>query len=149
MRFVTALTLCAFVAMAGCGDGGSPEARIRALVDGLAEAAEAGEIGPFADAIAPDYADLRGNDRRAALMTLRGVMLRTGGTLLVFPDTESVTLITTDLAEASVRVRFAGADLDRLALETAVYRFVLTLERDGGDWRIVSARWAAGDDEPR
>ena len=149
MRFVTALTLCACVAMAGCGDGESTEARIRALVDGLAEAAEAGEIEPFADAIARDYADLRGNDRRAVLMTLRGVMLRTGDRLLVFPDTESVTPITADLAEASVRVRFAGADLDRLALETAVYRFVLTLERDGGDWRIVSARWAEGDGDPR
>ena len=149
MRFVTVLTLCACVALAGCGRDDSDEAQIRALVDALAEAAEAGDIDPFADAIARDYADLRGNDRRAALLTLRGVMLRTNGRLLVFADTESVTMVTGDLAEARIRVRFAGAEFDRLALQTAVYQFLLTLERDGGDWRIVSARWAEGDGTPR
>ncbi len=149
MRFVTSLTLVAALALAACGGSDSPESRIRATIDELAEAGEAGEIAPFGDAIADDYADLRSNDRRTVLMTLRGIMLRSSGQLLVFADTESVTMITDDLAEASVRVRFAGADLDRFALETAVYRFVLTFERDGGDWMIVSARWAEGDGEPR
>lgn len=149
MRFVTSLTLFAALLLTACGGAEGPEARIRATIDRLAEAGEAGEIAPFGDAIADDYADLRGNDRRTALLTLRGVMLRSGGRLLVFADTESVTLITDDLAEARVRARFAGADLDRFALETAVYRFVLTFERDGRDWQIVSARWAPGDGEPR
>ncbi len=149
MRFVTSLTLCAALALAACGGGDSPEARIRATIDGLAEAAEASKIGPFRDAIADDYADLRQHDKNAALNIVRVVMLRSSGRLLVFADTESVSMITDDLAEASVRVRFAGADLDRLALETAVYQFVLTFERDGSDWKIVSARWAEGDGDPR
>lgn len=149
MRFVTSLTLCALFALTACGGGDGPEARIRATIDGLAEAAEAGEIAPFGDAIADDYADLRTYDRRTVLLTLRGIMLRSSDRLLVFADTESVTLITDDLAEASVRVRFAGADLGRFALETSVYRFVLTFERDGRDWKIVSARWAEGDGDPR
>lgn len=149
MRFVTSLTLLAALVLTACGGGDSPEARIRATIERLAEAGEAGEIAPFGDAIADDYADLRGNDRRSALLTLRGVMLRSTGKLLVFADTESVTLVTDALAEASVRVRFAGADLDRFALETAAYRFVLTFERDGRDWQIVSARWARGDGDPR
>ena len=149
MRFVTSLTVLLALAVAACGGSEGPEARIRAQVDALAEAAEAGEIAPFADAIADDYADLRGNDRRTVLLRLRGAMLRASGSLAVFPDIEQVTLITDDLAEARVRVRFAGADFDRLSLETAVYRFVVGFERDGREWRIVSARWASGDDEPR
>lgn len=149
MRFVTSLTLVAALALTACGGDDSPEAQIRATIDGLAEAAEAGEIGPFRSAIADDYADLRAHDKRAALQIVRVVMLRSSGRLLVFADTESVAMITDELAEASVRVRFAGADLDRLALETSVYRFELTFERDGGDWKIVSARWAEGDGDPR
>ncbi len=149
MRFVTALTLFLSLSLAACGGSEGPEEKIRAQIAALAEAAEDGEIGPFSDAIADDYADLRGNDRRQALMTVRGVMLRAGGGLAVFPDVQQVTLITDDLAEARVRTRFADADLDRFALQTAVYTFLVTFERDGGDWLIVSARWAPGDDEPR
>ncbi|MEO0614700.1 MAG: hypothetical protein AAFY69_01055 [Pseudomonadota bacterium] len=149
MRFVTALTLSLYVCLAACGGSEGPEEKIRARISALAEAAEDGEVGPFSDAIAGDYADLRGNDRRQALMIVRGVMLRAGGRLAVFPDVEQVTLITDDLAEARVRTRFAGADLDRFALETAVYTFLVTFERDGSDWLIVSARWAPGDDKPR
>ena len=149
MRFVTALTLFLSLSLAACGGSEGPEEKIRAQIAALAEAAEDGEIGPFGDAIADDYADLRGNDRRQALMTVRGVMLRAGGGLAVFPDVQQVTLITDDLAEARVRTRFTDADLDRFALQTAVYTFLVTFERDGGDWLIVSARWAPGDDEPR
>ncbi|MEL6448658.1 MAG: hypothetical protein AAFQ62_11975 [Pseudomonadota bacterium] len=149
MRFVTALTLALCLLLAACGGSEGPEEKIRAQIATLAEAAEDGEMGPFGDAIEDDYADLRGNDRRQALMIVRGVMLRAGGSLGVFPDVQQITLITDDLAEARVRTRFAGASLERFALETAVYTFLVTFERDGSDWRIVSARWAPGDDEPR
>lgn len=149
MRFVTTLSLLLALACTACGGGEGPEAEIRAQIAALADAAEAGKIAPFGDAISRDYADLRGNDRRQVLLTLRGIMLRSSGRLAVFPDVEQVTLITDDFAEARVRTRFAGADLDRFALETAVYRFVVSFERDGRDWQIVSARWAPGDEEPR
>ena len=69
--------------------------------------------------------------------------------MLIFADTDAVTMLTPTLAEARVRVRFAGANIERFGLRTSVYNFVLELQQVGDDWQIVSARWAEGDGEPR
>lgn len=126
----------------------TPEQRIRDLIGAMADAAADEQIRPLARAIADDYRDLRGNDKRNVINLMRGFMLRTDD-VLIFEDIQSVRLITADLAEADVSVRFAGADWQRLRLSGAQYRFQLELVRDGDDWQISSARWAEGGVQPR
>ena len=134
--------------LAACGGNKTPESRIRELVRDMAAAAEDESMRPLAAAISDRYYDLRGNDRQAVINIMRAFMLRTDK-VLIFADTDAVTMLTPTLAEARVRVRFAGANIERFGLRTSVYNFVLELQQVGDDWQIVSARWAEGDGEPR
>lgn len=139
--------LLALLVAAGCSRA-TPEQEIRDLIEELADAAEDGKVRRLAAAISDDYRDVRGNDKRAVTQIMLATMLRSDE-LLIFERVESVGLLTRDLAEADVTVRFAGASLERLSLNTSRYLFVLELERRDGDWLITSARWAPQGREPR
>ncbi|MFK8051882.1 MAG: hypothetical protein AB8F65_02825 [Woeseiaceae bacterium] len=133
--------------LSGCGAPDS-EQQIRDLIKTMAKAAEDEELRPIARAISDDYRDLRDNDKASIVQTMRGVMFTTNG-LLILPDIQKIEIITENFAEVSVRVRFAGADWERLRLRGSSYLFELELAKDGSDWLVVSARWAPGDGEPR
>lgn len=133
--------------MTACGSETS-EDQIRALVADMASAAEKEKMRPLARAISDDYRDLRDNDRQAVINLMRGFMLRTDD-VLIFTDVREVTMITADLAAATVKVRFAGADWERLRLQSTAYLFELEFSRRNNDWQIVTARWAEGDAAPR
>lgn len=134
--------------IAGCGSELSAEAQITRDLRAMADAGEAGDIRVAASFVGATYRDLRGNDKRAVVNQLRLARLATDN-LAVFLDIDSISLITSTLAEASVRARFAGIDTGRFALEGASYRFILEMEQDGNRWVIVAARWARGDGDPR
>ncbi|MEO0574851.1 MAG: hypothetical protein AAF004_05260 [Pseudomonadota bacterium] len=134
--------------LAGCDSELSVEAQIARDLRAMADAGEAGDIGGAARFIGATYRDLRGNDKRAVVNQFRLARLATDN-LAIFLDIQSISMITATLAEADVRVRFAGIDTGRLALEGASYRFILEVEQDGSEWAIVAARWARGDGEPR
>ncbi len=148
MKILRLILIVITLASAGCGSDASPEAQIRALIKDMASHAEDESIRPLAAAISDSYYDLRGNDKQAVVNIMRVFMLRTDK-VVIFADTDNVTMLTPTLAEAKVRVRFAGANLERFGLRTSVYGFVLELQQVGSDWQIVSARWAEGDAQPR
>lgn len=129
------------LALAACGgEPATPEAEIRALVERAAGAAGEADIGAVADALHPDYRDMRGNDRAAIVRLLRLQLLR-GGRVVVLPDIDRVEVHGSDAARVRMTVRFAGADLRRLALDGGARRVELDLVRDE-EWRVISARWA-------
>ena len=142
--YIAWLVLVTVLGLSACADPETPEAQIRAQIAVMAEAGEDGDIGVLGDGISRDYEDLEGNDRRAVLLLMRGFLMRTDR-IAIFADTEAVSVLTDDYAEATVRVRFAGANLSRFDLRTSVYRFVLGMERDGSNWQVVSARWSEAD----
>jgi len=136
-----AAALCCLLALAACGGGpATPEAEIRALIEGAAEAAGDGDVGAVADALHADYRDMRGNDRAGIVRLLRLQLLR-GGSVVVLPDIEQIDVHGADAASVRMSVRFAGADLRRLSLDGGVRRVELDLVRDP-DWVVTSARWA-------
>ena len=55
--------LLAALAVGGCSDDASPEARIRALIDAAAEAAEARSVDDLGELLHVNFRDHRGNDR--------------------------------------------------------------------------------------
>ena len=135
------VVLCAMLALAACGgEPATPEAEIRALVERAAGAAGEADIGAVADALHPDYRDMRGNDRAAIVRLLRLQLLR-GGRVVVLPDIDRVEVHGSDAARVRMTVRFAGADLRRLSLDGGARRVELDLVRDE-EWRVISARWA-------
>ena len=135
------MVLCAMLALAACGgEPATPEAEIRALVERAAGAAGEADIGAVADALHPDYRDMRGNDRAAIVRLLRLQLLR-GGRVVVLPDIDRVEVHGSDAARVRMTVRFAGADLRRLSLDGGARRVELDLVRDE-EWRVISARWA-------
>lgn len=140
--------LCCLLALPGCGgDPATPEAEIRTLIGDAAAAAGDGDVGAVADALHPDYRDMRGNDRDSIVRLLRLQLLR-GGSVVVLPDVGQVDVHGTDAASVRMTVRFAGADLRRLSLDGGARRVELDLVRDGG-WKVISARWSRTDESLR
>ncbi len=140
--------LIAALTLAGCGAPPStPEEEIRAWIGAVTEAMEAGDAGLVADAVHPDYHDLRGNDRAALMRRLR-FHLASAGTLLVVPQVQRVEVHGSDAATVGMTVRFAEADVARFSLDAGLRRVELDLVRDD-DWRVMSARWSRGDATPR
>jgi len=136
--------LCCLLALSACGGGpATPEAEIRAVIEEAAEAAGDGDVSAVAEALHPDYRDMRGNDRPGIVRLLRLQLLR-GGSVVVLPDIEQIDVHGADAASVGMTVRFAGADLRRLSLDGGARRVELELVRDDG-WRVISARWARVD----
>jgi hypothetical protein len=128
--------------VAGCA-ASDPEAEIRALLAEVEEAAEARDHGFFADVLAASYRDAQGNDREQALRAVRGYFIANQRVEIV-SRIDEVALEGADAARAVVHAgmlgRRAGASLAG-GLDADLYRFELELVKDGGNWRIIGARW--------
>jgi hypothetical protein len=126
----------------GCATSDS-DAEIRALLAAAAEAAEARDAGFFADAVGLGYRDARGNDREQLLRTVRGYFLA-NQRVDVVSRVEDVVLEGEDAARAVVYAGLLGRSAgEQVAggVEADLYRFDLELVDDGGDWRIIGAKW--------
>jgi hypothetical protein len=138
-----ALSVLLGLGAAGCG-AGDPEAEIRALLAAAEEAAEARDVGFFADLIGESYRDARGHDRDELLRTIRGYFIA-NQRIEVVSRIDDVTLEGADAARAVVHAgmlgRRAGASLLE-GVDADLYRFELELVNDGGDWRIIGAKWS-------
>jgi hypothetical protein len=130
------------VLAAGCTTSDS-EAEIRALLAEAAEAAEARDIGFFADAIGDAYRDTRGNDREQLLLAIRGYFI-TNQRIDVASRIDEVVLEGADAARAVVHAGLLGRDGAALSggVDAGLYRFDVELVNDDGEWRIIGAKWA-------
>lgn len=119
------------------------EERIQALLASAARAAEEKRAGDVVKDVSERFAgeglDRRGVKQLVALQILRGewVSVSIAGTRLE---------VAGDSARAAVDVVLArsgrGAQLaDLLPADGSVHRLQLRLEREGGEWKVVRARW--------
>lgn len=146
MKMLFTAAALAAATVAGCGGAGDPEADIRALLAGAAQAAEARDAGFFSALVGIGYRDAQGHDRDELLRTLRGyfianqrieIVSRVDEVKLEGSDAARVVLHAGMLGQRSGAAALAGVDAD-------LYRFELELVNDGEDWRIIGAEWRHG-----
>jgi hypothetical protein len=122
----------------------SDETRIRALFDDAARAAEEKRIGDAVAGISERFAgqglDRRGVKQLVAWHVLRGEWLSvsiSGAEVRVDGDAARAT-VDAVLARAAGKGKAVGALLPG---EATAHRFDCRLEREEGEWRVVSAEW--------
>ena len=97
--------------------------------------------------ISPAYADSRGNGRDDIENLLRAYFLRVKTVTLV-TSVDEIRVVADDFAEVALTVGMAGRTDGVLGFNADAYHFALELEREGDDWRLISARWAEVGREP-
>lgn len=133
-----------FLAACAQEEPGSPESRIRALIDRVAAAAESGEIGPVESALAPSFRAEGGLDREGILDRIRLYFLRYGSVHLLV-RVESITVDSERRATARVLLGSAAQPIDSPSVlkgyRASVHRLDLQLERADESWRVFHAAW--------
>lgn len=141
MKALAPAAVLGAVLAAGCSTGDS-EAEIRTLLAEAEAAAEARDVGFFADAIGDAYRDTRGNDREQLLVAIRGYFIM-NQRIDVATRIDEIVLEGEDAARAVVYAGLLGRGGAALSdgVDAGLYRFDLELVNDG-EWQIIGAKWA-------
>ena len=127
--------------LGGCGGPeAGPEEQVRQWLSAGQQAVETKERGDLLDLISPSYVDSRGLDRDDIGDRLRVYFLRQQSIKLL-TSIEEIRLYGDSAAEVDLTVGMAGKNDSVFGFSADAYRFQLELERDGDDWRLISARW--------
>ncbi len=146
-------TLCTVFAvaamLAGCGGPASaPEQELRTWVADGMNAAGNKERRRLMGMVSDAYADARGNTRSDIEDRLRVYFLRQHKIALI-SNIEEITVYDDTAAKIILTVGMAGTNDGVLGFSADAYRFALELEKDGGEWELISARWGELGDELR
>lgn len=148
MRWIPGLVASLLLSLTGCGDEPTPEERIRAFVDQVAESAEERKWRSFTDYVSDDYMDDRGlsKDEVQAIITR---YILANQRIHILKRVAKISVDEPDRARAVVYAAMAGQPVsgpEELPSITAdIYRFEIELRptEDGtfrvtrGDWRPV------------
>ncbi len=113
------------------------------LVATAEEAAEARDASALKDLVADDYRDASGRSASDIRAYVHGWLVSHQSVRLV-SRVDSIELEGTELARVAVTVGMLGREAEPDSawdLAGDVWRFDLTLAREGGDWRVVRAGW--------
>ena len=135
------LAAAALVVMTGCGNPPTePEAELRAWVETGIASVEAKERRAVVGMVSDAYADGRGNERSDLDRMLR-VYFHRMNNIKLLPKIEEITIYDDTAAQLVLTVGMAGTNDGILGFSADAYRFELEVEKNGGDWRLISARW--------
>ncbi len=135
------LAAAALVLLVACGDPPSePEAELRAWVDAGIASVEAKERRAVVGMVSEAYVDGRGNERSDLDKILR-VYFHRMNNIKLLPKIEEITIYGETAAQLVLTVGMAGTNDGILGFSADAYRFELEVEKDGNDWRLISARW--------
>lgn len=153
MRKVAVVAVVAVVALAAVGGGllasrllrtpPTDQERIQGLLAAAARAAEERKAGEAVAAVSERFAgeglDRRGLKQLVAFQILRGewVSVSIAGTRIEVAGDTARAAVDLVLARSGKGVKLA----DLLPAGGSVHRLQLRLEREGGDWKVVRARW--------
>jgi hypothetical protein len=136
--------LACTIALLGTGCGADdPDAEIRAVLAAAEAAAEARDTGFFRDFIGDGSRDTHGNDREQLLNLLRGYFIA-HQKIEIVSRVEEVRMDASDAADAVVHAALVGQRAGDSALGGIggdFYRFEIELVDDGGEWRMIGAKW--------
>ena len=138
-----ALIVAALLLLAACRPD-PPEAALRAAVAELEAAIEARDAGDIEAMLAGDFVGPDGMDRAAARRLAQLVLLRNPDVAVVLGPLDIV-LRGDQAGPTHATVAFtaalAGGRGRWLPESGSVYRVETGWRREGGDWRLASARW--------
>ena len=150
-RFTQTLCIIGVVMLmlAACGDQASaPEEELRAWVAAGVEAATDKNRRELINMISEYYVDARGNERSDIDNLLRVYFLRQQKIALL-TSIEEIAVYDDTAAKIEMTVGMAGLNDSMLGLSADGYRFDLELEKDAGEWQLISARWGEFGNEMR
>ena len=142
-RWAAGLLLAAALALGGCAEEATPEARVKAVIAAGEAAAEERDLGGILELVSENYRDDDGAGRdelaqylRGYLVTHQSVHLLTRIDVIEFPyrDYARVWLTVGTLGREA-----AGATAFDFAGD--VYDVALELALEGDDWRVTRAAW--------
>ena len=124
-----------------------PEAQIRKLVAEVVAGAEARDVGPLADAMADGFKGPNGASKQEVKQIVAFQVLRNQETVAVFNPSLDVTLRGQEDAEIEgtflfARTKAKSAEELQPGTVASAYKISATLEKQGGEWRFVSAAYA-------
>jgi len=138
-----ALVLGAALAVAGCGDRETPDARVRAVIAAGEAAAEARDLSGILEHVAPAFRDAQGGGREELKQYLRGYLV-THPSVHLLTRIDSVEFPYRDLARVKLTVGTLGTGSTEAAgfdLAAEVHDVVLELQFEDDAWRVVRAAW--------
>ncbi len=147
-RMLFTVAMSALLLVACGGPASAPEEELRDWVAAGVEAAEAKERRALMGMISSSYADARGNERDDIENVLRVYFLRQNKIVLL-PKIEEITVYDDTAGKIALSVGMAGTNDGALGFSADAYRFELELEKGGGDWQLIAARWGELGDELR
>lgn len=128
----------------GCGGPADPETKLRQRLEEVERAVEARDLGDVKEAIAEDFRDDAGRDKRELTRYLAGILLRNQNIHLATRVRE---LSIGPAGEGRVDMIAALASgpitnvSDLAQLRGDVYRFEFSFVDEAGEWRLGYARW--------
>lgn len=149
-RGLGALPVAVVLLLAGCADPpATPEQQVRAVIDAMEQAVEAGSVRQASELMHPQYADDWHANRAAAMRTLLGY-LRRHREIHLFTLVKAVEFTAReDAATAMVYVAMTAVPVDSVetlvSLKADLYRFDVKLVRADDAWRIGYSRWKRAD----
>ncbi len=146
MQIVCAGLVCCVLASACGGPAAEPEAELRLWVERAQAAAEARERRDLVDMVSSAYADSRGNKIDDIENILRAYFFRQHAIKLV-TSIEEIRLYGDSAAEIDLVVGMAGKNDSVFGYSADAYRFQFELEKKGGEWLLLAARWAEFGEE--
>ena len=136
---IAALLVAGLTACGGSDD--TAEDEIRAWIDRGHEAAENKDRSDLVEMISPAYTDARGNSREDIENLFRFYFLRSNRVALLV-DVDEIEVLDETAAEVELTVGMGATTDSALGFRADAYHFALELEKDDGEWLLVSGRWS-------
>jgi hypothetical protein len=138
-----ALVGTATLLLAACGAKDSPETQVRKVIEAMETAAEARKAGDVVEFVSERYQDSYGQAKADAMRYLVGYFLANQSVHLL-TRIESLEFPIPEEARVKVSVGMLGREAEAAgdwSLAADLYQFDVTLQLEGGDWKVTNAKW--------
>jgi hypothetical protein len=129
--------------LGGCGDEGTPETRVKAVIAAGEAAAEARELAGILDLVSDDFRDDRGGGREELKQYLRGYLV-THTSVHLLTRIGSIEFPYRDYARVQLTVGTLGREAAAATgfdVAGDVYDVALELQLEGDEWKVTRAAW--------
>lgn len=143
MRLLIILGLWGLLFLGGCSNE-SPEDQVRLFIKTAEDAVENNEIGDVREMISESYSDDKGRTKKDIIRYLSYQLLRKRS-IHLFTSIDTITIVSENQAKVNLFVAMTGQPVESASilpqLHADIYRFDLNLQKEDGDWLLVTSMW--------